>query len=228
MSFLKDPIVTNILTIISAALSVVSIIQGIQKNNSGDERSQAITIDIQDYLRQERFQPEQKVYLDSADAAIITVFLAVGGWICYPYRQEMALAFALFWWVVVVVQFRFSSKALLTPRGYNLATLLLAEVALDIIAILLLNKIPAELYLGLRFFEKLFPTLMAGLLSMAYVFLFFIGTLLIIFSLTGEESKLSVWSAKMLYKLWKKPAGFIFLTAILVALLMLLHIAGIE
>ena len=36
MSFLKDPIVTNILTIISAALSVVSIIQGIQKNNSGD------------------------------------------------------------------------------------------------------------------------------------------------------------------------------------------------
>lgn len=227
MSFLKDPIVSNILTIISVLITSVSLIRDIIKEKSSKGQSQVISIHIQGYFVQGTCQPKQKSSSSNEDAIKATLALAIFGGMLYPYRQEMAVVFSLFWWVVVVVQTRFSKKALVTPRGYNLLRPILLEVAADIAVILLLDSIPAELYLGLRFMEKIFPSLMAGLLSIAYAFLFFLGILILVFSLSDAKSKPSIWSAKMLYKLWWRPTAFILLAAIPIMVLWLFHIAGI-
>lgn len=221
MEFFTSPVVSNIVNLISLLATIISIVQGIKKDKSTEDLSHTEEINVEIYSTQNK---KGKLQIDST---VVTMLMLILGYAVYPYRNILSVVFALFWWLVIVVQFRFSHKRLFTAKGHNLRLILQIEVIFDIAAFLVIDQIPKQIYLGIPLAEKIFPVLIAGLLASAYIALFLLGLLSIAFSLAKDNTDISAWIGDTLRRFWKAPAKFIFVAAAAALLLTLLHFAGI-
>lgn len=198
VSILQSTALSNILTGISIVVTIISIIKPPTRKNSTSKTEQITKSDVPATTRS-----SHRFANSAADAGgewvALIVLLALGKNF-YPYRHTMFILFFVFWWIVLVVVYRFTKKEILARLGPAPIRKPMVMAIFTMISLAAIDNLPPILYSSNELAANLYQPLIMGCITFSYLILVSLGVLLIVAALSKPESKLSQLSVKWLYR----------------------------